>query len=308
LLELLVVLSILAIVTALAVRSLDGIEDQRRHEATMKGLEALRDAVLGDPGERADDGSRMLSGFVADLGRLPRTTLSESGREVDLGELWRPSGARFAVRPATEDHGVPPEHADPDVLVPGGWRGPYVRLPLGARALLDGWGFPIASPHDGSPSDADARLRDAADQAIVEPGKEVRIVRVLGADGRRDEGGVQSGYDGDEEIVFAEGDFRAVLEGYVDVDPQLEPKEITVRLYGPTTEGAGPIGVAHVTEGLDAGEKQISFSLPATAGPRMVRAYLHAVGVQAASDAEKRSRVRQVVLRAGENLIQIDLD
>ncbi|MES2571601.1 MAG: prepilin-type N-terminal cleavage/methylation domain-containing protein, partial [Verrucomicrobiota bacterium] len=154
LLELLVVLAILAIVTALAVRSLDGVESQRRYESAQRGLQELSDAVLGSPDDRNADGSRTVGGFVADMGRLPMTS---GAMELELRELWEnPNpGAAFDVRAAILENGVADADKDPQVLVPGGWRGPYLRLPLGASTLLDAWGNPITSPIDPSPPNPD---------------------------------------------------------------------------------------------------------------------------------------------------------
>src|SRR4051794_2579572 len=110
LLELVVVLAILAVVTALATRALSTLEDQRRFEATQRGLAELDAAVLGSPNDRAPDGSQIASGFVADMGRLPRTVGSP---ELTLQELWLSTGAAFDARRATTTNGVDPTDVDP---------------------------------------------------------------------------------------------------------------------------------------------------------------------------------------------------
>src|SRR5688572_22825214 len=95
LLELVVVLAILAITTGLAVRALDRVEDQRRFESAQRGFEELSEAVLGSPDDRNVDGTRTISGFVADMGRLPRTT--DEGGALTLQELWGYAGQQYDV-------------------------------------------------------------------------------------------------------------------------------------------------------------------------------------------------------------------
>ncbi|MFW5693484.1 MAG: type II secretion system protein, partial [Thermoguttaceae bacterium] len=82
LVELLVVLTILAILSAVAVFSTETVVRQGRFEATQRTLRAVEEAVLGPEAFRAEDGNLSTSGFVADIGRLP----------VDLAELWSPGG------------------------------------------------------------------------------------------------------------------------------------------------------------------------------------------------------------------------
>jgi prepilin-type N-terminal cleavage/methylation domain-containing protein len=321
LLELLVVLAILAIVTALAVRSLDGVEAQRRHESAQRGLEELEFAVLGSPDDRAADGTRTVSGFVADMGRLPRTS---GAVELELRELWENPGAAFDVRAAIVANGVALADEDAQVLVPGGWRGPYLRLPIGARTLLDAWGNPVTSPTDPAPPNPDttgyARLRDAGDNPLTTAAQDVRIVRFLGANGRRDP--ADTAYDRDDAIAFTDDAFRASLTGNVEVvksdsspadpltDPQYQNKAITVRLFGPSPTNPAQIAVVSTTVTFTI--NPVTFTIPAasgaTIGPRIVRAYLHPVGTPATAATERRSAVKFVTLRGGANLLNLTID
>lgn len=138
LVELVLVLALLALVTHLGVRSLSPVFDSRLEARADAQLEALRAAVLtvGADGD--------LSGFLADMGRLPRA-------DGLLRELWAPPDvrARYGVRPALATNLVvdaafagadEPTLADASVYVPTGWRGPYAALPAGKSALLDPWG------------------------------------------------------------------------------------------------------------------------------------------------------------------------
>jgi prepilin-type N-terminal cleavage/methylation domain-containing protein len=123
LVELVVVLVVVALVTHLAVRELAHVQDARREAAADRLLEDIRDSIW------SVDADGEPSGFLADMGRMPRA----------LDELWRkPAGARdFAVT-----------NVVPGVHVPGGWRGPYLRLPLARTELLDPWGNAMRETDD----------------------------------------------------------------------------------------------------------------------------------------------------------------
>ena len=72
LVELVVVLAILAVLAGVAVRSLEPIADQARYEATQKTLESVKNAIVDD--RQQASGTRQISGFVSDIGRLPEYT------------------------------------------------------------------------------------------------------------------------------------------------------------------------------------------------------------------------------------------
>jgi len=162
LVELLVVIVILVALTTVALHSVDGLQEQGRHDATRRQLEEIETAVLGPANRTADDGTPESSGFVADLGRLPRTVGTDP--LLMLAELWlRPSGvAVFGLKATT----------DSDIRVEAGWRGPYLRLGVTETELHDGWG-----------GNHPFQLLDAADAAIAADGVAVRQVESLGADG-----------------------------------------------------------------------------------------------------------------------------
>lgn len=273
LLELLMVLTILAVLTGMAVRSLDGVEQQHRYEANLRVMQSIQEGILGSPEDRAPDGTRTISGFVADMGRLP----------VELSELWEnPGAATFDVRAATED---------PQVFVPGGWRGPYVRLPLDSNTLNDGWGNPLT---------------------IDTSAGEDPMIWSNGADGQP--GG--SGYDRDIEIPLGDVTFRAALAGNVEVMGPTSPaepepsKEVTIRLFGPNA--ANPSQIAVFTTTVTFTMNPVTYEIPIgagiTTGPRILRAYLHPAGDAAVSSSERRGAVRLVTLRPGTNLIHLTID
>lgn len=185
LIELVVVLLILSLLTSLAVRELGHLRGTRQHAAAVRQLDELQSAVWQEtPGAEA-------SGFFADTGRLPRALAetNELGRTVlTLAELWRrPSSLPpFALRRAVASNlvcaaSVKSTLADESVIVPCGWRGPYLRLPTGRTRLLDPWGNPLESPDDAGY----ARLFSASNTAARE-GRAVRAVAHFGADARPD--------------------------------------------------------------------------------------------------------------------------
>jgi len=147
LLELLVVLVILAIVATLAVNSLQPRVESARFEQTRNLLENIRQATIGQQGSRQTDGTPLVSGFLADIGRLPRANTDNpvSGPQdgMELSELWSTNGNlakqfpfRFRSGPKT-----PVDYSQ--IQLPCGWRGPYLQLPMGTKTLTDAWGRPL---------------------------------------------------------------------------------------------------------------------------------------------------------------------
>lgn len=146
LLELLIVLVILAALATIAVQSLESFGDQARYDSTERTLNAVELAVEGSDSARQADGTPIMSGFVADVGRLP--IAQGNDQETQLAELWNSTTTLatdfpFQVRtgPAT-----PIDYSA--VALPCGWRGPYLRFGVGETDLRDGWGeafVPLAS-------------------------------------------------------------------------------------------------------------------------------------------------------------------
>jgi len=140
LIELLVVLLILVIMTTIAVQATDNLVNQSRYDATQRTLQNLQNAIVGPAGQREPDGTPLITGFVADIGRLPNATMDATTGALTLSELWsNPNG----VAPFGLQQAIAP---DTDVYLLCGWRGPYLQLPLGATQLTDGWGNPLTNP------------------------------------------------------------------------------------------------------------------------------------------------------------------
>ncbi|HYE36082.1 prepilin-type N-terminal cleavage/methylation domain-containing protein [Methylocaldum sp.] len=119
LLELVVTLLILTMLSTVALQSTSGLQDQARFEQTQNRLQMIREAILGDP-RKTVNGQMVVSGFVADMGRLPN----------DLRELLDGTGMiAYTVDPLTG--------------LGYGWRGPYLlssQNPGDSDAFTDGWG------------------------------------------------------------------------------------------------------------------------------------------------------------------------
>lgn len=136
LLELLLVVAILSSLALAATTFVDNADNQERFEVTRSRLEQIRFAVVGNS-LRAANGQTELSGFVADMGRLP----------ANLREL---------IEPADCDHNTSGDQACPAWAYEAnsglwaGWHGPYISVlaeSSGARAYRDGWGNAGAAPN-----------------------------------------------------------------------------------------------------------------------------------------------------------------
>ncbi len=259
LLEMVLVVAILTILATVALRSMEGVDQQARFEGTQQTMRNVNDAVLscGQQG----DGSFLISGFVADMGRLPRAFGTEANTQ--LQELWaNPRGLQpFAVRAAP---------SDPEVLVPCGWRGNYLQLGVGQSGLHDAWGA--------------AMDLLKADGTAAADGDPVAAIRSRGADGSID-AGVATGYDTDIALTLG-GNMASTAQGGIATlsgrvlqldansgqlrDPDPANGDVVIRYFAPDSSTGLPAEQA-VT--VAAPFTSVSFTFAATAGPRVVRAY-----------------------------------
>lgn len=133
LVELVVVLSVIAVLTHLAVRELSHFRNGRLVKAADAQLEDIRNSVY------FREARGEVGGFLADMGRMPRLS------DGSLAELWSlPKGAKpFAVREASGANLCNGVVSTPGVYVPTGWKGPYIRLRVGKTRLFDPWGNQI---------------------------------------------------------------------------------------------------------------------------------------------------------------------
>lgn len=128
LLELLLVLTLLALLAGAAVAILGGTDDQGKYDETKRRMALIRQAMVGEPA-RSVNGTPDVGGFVADIGRPP----------ANLQELLEQGSLPGHARDAASGLWV-------------GWRGPYLYAAPesgGSRALRDGYLNPGGAPNYG---------------------------------------------------------------------------------------------------------------------------------------------------------------
>ena len=320
LLELVVVLAILALVTTLAFRSLDQVEDQRRYETSRQMLSDLEKAVLGE-----DE----IAGFIADMGRLPHTI--EAG-SVTIEGSPTTTYLKFGLTELSQQLSLPSydvrtTSVDSEVVLPSGWRGPYLPLPLDQTQatapteliLLDGWGQEMRSINNDTPNDPAAagygRLRDAADIPIITPNQPVSIIRHLGANGWVNAS--DTGVDRDLHLSFV-GRYQAtvtatvaVLESDGSPAPASSIDQVYVRVFTPDPADVTQLLKLeqHADQGPTVNPAAISHA-SLTIGQRAVRAYV----IQDQGNADPsddviiaRSTIKYVNLRPGVNFISLTI-
>jgi hypothetical protein len=118
------------------------VEDQgvKRQEVTEKRWDEIRKAIIGDS-SRTLNGEPMLSGYVADMGRLPRNLTELMVKDYDdddnplTPDFVQPAWAELplydAIAGYTPPTGVPEK-------IGAGWRGPYLYTG-GSQYFKDGW-------------------------------------------------------------------------------------------------------------------------------------------------------------------------
>ncbi|GEM_PF-1052816 len=146
LVELVVVLLIITVLSTVAIRSSIDIAYSARHEQTRQRRDSIRQAIVGNP-NRSVNGQPDISGFVADMGRLP-DNLRELLQRYDC---VNPAGAspKNCITPAVPEWADNPGvSVDPGSLLRYGWNGPYLTVsdnPSNSDTYTDGWGREIES-------------------------------------------------------------------------------------------------------------------------------------------------------------------
>jgi len=152
LIELMVALAILAAVTTIALRSVTKLQDQARYTNTTSTLNNVQSAIIGPANQHWPDGSPQVTGFVADIGRLPNYLISTTPADP-LGLNGDPL-TELLQKPSS----VPAFHylsanTDASVVIGTGWQGPYLRLGAGPAFIRDGWGNSfLAYDNSGNPA------------------------------------------------------------------------------------------------------------------------------------------------------------
>jgi len=269
LVEMMVVVIVLAILTAVAMQSVDGMAEQARYEATQRSLRLIDESITGRNISTGTDNMPFLgsmitdgTGFVADTGGLPRVAGADG---LMLAELW----AKPDRLPYFGIHTAP---SDPEVKIEAGWRA-YL-LGLGISSVVDGW---------GNPFDA----LDATGTVTTTIGDPIVMIRSRGSD--HPTVGFTSGYDSDIYVGFRVGPvtrYEATIAGRVyqvrlsgatagiQTDPDPADGEVTIRYFGPNPDGPTPAVLEKtVTVTPTAGSPAVNYSFDATTGPRTLRAY-----------------------------------
>lgn len=303
LLELLVVLTILVVLSTIALTTSSGMVNKTRDEATKKILADIREAVIGPSNVYDPDGTPVVTGILADIGRPPKS-VSESvggGNVFTLRELWENAHgvAAYEARAATAAHVDDAAQEDAEVILATGWRGPYLRVSTADGLVRDGWNSALVSP-DGVLADyPHAFLKTLSNTPVSAAGQEIGQVESAGANpfGRPSE----TGYDLDLQ-AYTPDETTATLNVIVEIrnaDGTLATPvgsdEIVVRLFGPDPS-TGMIEVKH--EEVDFTVSSFTHQFSTTPGIRAARAYYDA---NKDGIIESKSAIAHINLRAGGN-------
>ncbi len=257
LIEMVVVLIILATVGTAVITQTAGLTDQARFDSTALSLESLRDGIVGRSTLPGEDPTAVPPGFVADVGRLP-----EAGTDLDLAELWDREAtatppATFALQPLTG--------LDDDLELACGWRGPYIRWPIGSDEIRDGWSQPFDLFHrDGTTVDQASDVIGAISSAGSGVGDTFDVTL--------------------DDVVFVDdGEGIDLTTGVLSLQVQFElpasPTQgqyVVVRVYGPDNGTAAVVAQSQAHQGTLGATQTITvdFTPDAVAiGPKLLRAY-----------------------------------
>lgn len=268
LIEMVIALAILATATTIAIRATSGLQDQARYQATVNTLYNVQSAILGPMNQRNPDGTPLVTGFVADVGRLPNYVAG-----VDpLAEL--------TTNPNNIPFGPVQSNSDSSITIFSGWQGPYIRLPVGTTVIHDGWGNPL-------------HLYDSSKNPIPPSSTAIGVITSWCADNQADPAyggtGTVTGYNADAAVTILSsgiGSPSAQPTGYVKMlDPYGNPTtpnttssgnpvNIWVCYFGPDGNGGVKEIPIQMTPPYTAGAPW-QYTLPgATPGSRVLRAYV----------------------------------
>lgn len=158
LVEMTVVLLLITLLASVAVRETAELGFQTRYEQTRERLEMIRQAILGNP-KQIINGQQAVSGFVADMGRLPVNlrelidqnyctvdrTIDETTSATAAADCNSLAAGAWKVQPIWQQH--------PDSGLWYGWRGPYLNISTNITdgdAYVDGWGRTAINASDQS--------------------------------------------------------------------------------------------------------------------------------------------------------------
>lgn len=149
LVELTVVLLLITLIASVAVRETSELGFQVRYDQTKDRLEMIKQAILGNP-RQIINGQQAISGFVADMGRLPANLRELTQRSGDCSDdagdvsqyacLHLPTPGTWTAGAWNNDS---VSQLDTESGMRHGWNGPYVTItanPADDDALGDAWG------------------------------------------------------------------------------------------------------------------------------------------------------------------------
>lgn len=184
LVEMTVVLLLITLLASVAVRETSELGFQTRYEVTKDRLEMIKQAILGNP-RQITNGQQAISGFVADMGRLPDNMreLLQMGycvkkiasdppsagdlhatairpnacSDTDYEWRWTNLPCTNGIAACTGGHRWMAKQLDSTTGLSFGWNGPYMTVngsPEDPDVLTDGWGRlaeaddPLTIPYD----------------------------------------------------------------------------------------------------------------------------------------------------------------
>ncbi|BCG62621.1 MAG: hypothetical protein methR_P0267 [Methyloprofundus sp.] len=137
--EMVLVLFLVGLMASATLMLTEGVEDQAKYDETKRRMNVIRKAIVGDP-TRTINGGPEISGFVADMGRLP-LCIAEL---LELGDEITPAtDPKTYESPCDDSITISAWAIDATVGVGYGWRGSYISvLPEGDGVLRfrDGYG------------------------------------------------------------------------------------------------------------------------------------------------------------------------
>jgi prepilin-type N-terminal cleavage/methylation domain-containing protein len=141
LIELLVVLAILTSISSIALLSVGNNLNQQRFDDTKRKIQTIKHAIIGYP-ERTVNNKPDISGFIADIGRLPNCLAELLNKDIDAN-ICDPN-IDNDNNPITNPHITAPTHTYNSVTgLWHGWQGPYIDVISdldGSHRYRDGWG------------------------------------------------------------------------------------------------------------------------------------------------------------------------
>lgn len=118
--ELLLVLSLVAIVSVVSISVVGNSIDEARFNDTTSKMQQIKAAVIGNV-EQREGATRSSFGYLGDIGAIPTGAIGLSGLTT------KPGGAASWSVNTTVRFGL-------------GWNGPYITSSFSANPLVDGWG------------------------------------------------------------------------------------------------------------------------------------------------------------------------